>query len=311
MVKIDIFAHILTERFLARYREKAPAIESQIEVRTRCVVDLEARFRLMERHPDVLQVLTMANVPLEKFVDPKAAVELARIGNDELAELVGKYPDKFFAAAACLPMNDVDAALEELDRAIKQLGLRGIQLYSRIRGEPLDSPKFRPVFQKMAEYDLPIWIHPTTNESLDDDTGMFTWPFETSCAMLRLVEAGIFAEYPNLKVVIHHSGAMVPFFADRIRWFMTVHEDRFGKGTYKYFKNFYVDTAVYGNTPALMCAYHYFGPDHLLFGTDFPFVPPWGFVEETMASIEHMDIPTAEKEKILRKNAVELLKLTL
>ena len=304
-MKIDVFSHILPEKYLSIYRKKAPAIEDQIEVRTVPVVDLQIRFRLMNRYPDVLQVLTVANVPLEKFVSPQDAIELARIANDELADLVIKYPDKFCAGVACLPMNDMDATLEEVDRAVTQLRLKGVQIFSRIKGEPLDTPKFKPLYKKMAEYDLPIWIHPTTNETLDDDTGIFSWPFETTSAMLRLVKSGVFEEYPNIKFIIHHAGAMVPFFAERIRWIMA----RIPHKIHEHFRKFYVDTAVYGNTSALMCAYNYYGPDHMFFGTDAPLGPK--MVEDTIASIERMMIPEADKEKILKKNAVDLLKLAL
>lgn len=86
----------------------------------------------MNRYPDVLQVLTVANVPLEKFVNPKDTIELARIANDELADLIIKYPDKFYAGVACLPMNDMDATLEEIDRAVTQLRLKGVQIFSRV-----------------------------------------------------------------------------------------------------------------------------------------------------------------------------------
>jgi predicted TIM-barrel fold metal-dependent hydrolase len=264
----------------------------------------------MNRYPDVLQMLTVANVPLEKFVSPKEAIELARMANDELADLVLKYPDKFFGAVACLPMNDLDAALEEVDRAITQLRLKGIQLYCRINGEPLDAPKFKPLYEKMARYDLPIWIHPTTNEKLDNDIGIFSWPFETTSAMLRLVKSGVFAEYPNIKFIVHHAGAMVPFFAERIRWVMSLAPQPY-PNIHEHFRRFYGDTAVYGHTPALMCAYDFFGADHLLFGTDAPLGPRWGMVEDTIASIERMAIPDADKEKILKKNAVDLLKLAL
>src|SRR5208337_4801416 len=99
------------------------------------------RFKLMERYPDVLQMLTVAKVPLEKYVSPQDAIELARIANDELAELLVEHPDRFYGAAACLPMNDIDAALEEADRAITKLRLQGVQIYTRIAGERLDSPK--------------------------------------------------------------------------------------------------------------------------------------------------------------------------
>jgi uncharacterized protein len=308
-MKIDAFAHILPGKYLAKYRKINPAIEKRIEVITPPVVDLDIRFRLMNRYPDVLQMLTVANVPLETFA-PQDAVELSRIANEELAELVTKYPDKFFGAAACLPMNNIDAALNEVDRAITQLKLNGIQIYSRINGEPLDSPQFKPLFEKMAKYDLPVWIHPATYDKLDNDIGIFSWPFETTSAMYRLVMSGIFHEYPNLKFIVHHAGAMVPFFGERIKWVLSLVPNRY-PNLPEQFKKFYVDTAVYGNTPALMCAYEYYGADHMLFGTDAPLGPRWGMVEDTLASIDRMNIPEGDKQKILKNNAVNLFKLAL
>jgi uncharacterized protein len=308
-MKIDAFAHILTTKYLARYRKINPAIEKRIEVITPPVVDLDIRFRLMNRYPDVLQMLTVANVPLETFA-PQDAVELSRIANEELAELVTKYPDKFFGAAACLPMNDIDAALKEVDRAITQLKLSGVQIYSRINGEPLDSPRIKPLFEKMAKYDLPVWVHPATYDKLDNDIGIFSWPFETTSAMYRLVMSGIFHEYPNLKFIVHHAGAMVPFFGERIKWVLSLVPNRY-PNLPEQFKKFYVDTAVYGNTSALMCAYDYYGADHMLFGTDAPLGPRWGMVEDTLASIERMNIPEGDKQKILKNNAVNLFRLAL
>jgi len=312
-VKIDIFAHIMTEKYLSIYRKKVPAIENEIEVYTRPVVDLQMRLGLMDRFPDVLQILTVAKVPLEKFVAPKDAVELARIANDELAELLVKYPNKFFGAAACLPMNDVDATLEEADRAIGKLGLQGVQIYSRIAGEALDSPKFKPLYAKMAGHNLPIWLHPETNQALDPDRGLYSWPYETTAAMLRLVQSGLFYDYPNLKFIVHHAGAMVPFFADRLKWFASATK-LFSRGDpqiYEQFRNFYVDTALYGNTSALQCAYEYYGAEHMLFGTDAPLGPRWGMIEGTIRSIERMAITDMEKEKIFSGNAIEIFKMAL
>jgi predicted TIM-barrel fold metal-dependent hydrolase len=312
-MKIDIFSHIMTEKYLAVYRKKVPAIENEIEVYTRPVVDLQMRLGLMDRYPDVLQMLTVAKVPLEKYVGPKDAVELARIANDELAELLIKYPNKFFGAAACLPMNDIDAALEEADRALGKLKLQGVQIYSRIAGEPLDSPKYKPLFAKMAEYNLPVWLHPETNPALDPDRGLFSWPYETTAAMFRLVHSGLFYEYPDLKFIVHHAGAMVPFFADRLKWFASatrLFPQRDPK-VYEQFRNFYVDTALYGNTSALQCAYDYFGADHMLFGTDAPLGPRWGMIEGTIQSIERMAITDLEKQKIFSQNAVEMFKMAL
>ena len=312
-MKIDVFSHILPKKYLEVYSRKNKQVLESIEARTRPVTDLEVRRRLMDRYPDVLQVLTIANPPLERFVKPEEAVELARIANDELAELVETYPDKFIAGVACLPMNDIDAALEEVDRAIIELGLKGIQLSSRIDGEPLDHPSFRPLFEKMANYDLPIWIHPATNENLDMDVGVFSWPFETASAMYRLVLSEVFNEFPNIKFITHHCGSMVPFFQKRIKWILTlvygkIHHIR---NPEEHFRKFYNDTAVYGNTSALMCAYNFFGADRMLYGTDAPLGPRYGLTQETIASIERMDISKEEKGKILTQNAVDLLSLAI
>jgi predicted TIM-barrel fold metal-dependent hydrolase len=312
-MKIDVFSHIMPEKYLALYRKKVPAIDNEIEVYTRPVVDLQMRLSLMERYPDVLQMLTVAKVPLEKYVKPKDAIQLARLANDELAEILTRHPNRFFGAAACLPMNDIDAALEETDRAIGKLKLQGIQIYTRIAGERLDAPKFRPLFAKMAGYGLPIWLHPETNDAIDWDGGLYSWPFETTSAMMRLVKSGIFYDYPNLKFIVHHAGAMVPFFADRLKWYVSASkvfvDDK--PDIYEQFRNFYVDTALYGNTSALQCSYDYYGADHMLFGTDAPLGPRWGMIEGTIRSIERMAIPDSDKEKIFSTNAIEIFKLAL
>ena len=308
-MKIDVFAHILPKKYLEAYGKKNKAVLDQVEVANRAVIDLEVRLRLMDRYPDVIQVLTLAQPPLEKFVEPRDAVELARLANDELAELVEKYPDKFIAAVACLPMNDIDAALKEADRAITQLGFKGVQIYSRVKGEPLDNPKFKPLFEKMAGYDLPIWIHPTTDANLDTG-GILGWPFETAAAMYRLVLAEIFNHYPNIKFITHHAGSMIPFFGNRLKWLL--YPSRISptlKNPVEHFKKFYNDTALYGSTPALMCAYEFFGADHLLYGTDAPLGPKYGLTQETIESVQKMSITEDEKDRILTRNAIQLLAL--
>jgi predicted TIM-barrel fold metal-dependent hydrolase len=155
-MKIDIFAHILPEGYMAALKKKVKLGPEFRPLRNRAVWDIDMRLRLMDRYPDVIQVLTVALPPLEALVKPTDAVELAKIANDELAEMLAKYPDKFIAAVACLPLNDMDAALEEVDRTITQLKFKGVQICTDINGEPLGLPKFRPLYEKMANYDLPI-----------------------------------------------------------------------------------------------------------------------------------------------------------
>ncbi len=308
-MKIDIYSHIMTPKYTELYARKNPAIKRRVEYTSTAVVDLEVRLRLMNRYPDILQVLTVANIPLETFAEPADAVELAKIANEELAELVERYPDKFAAGVACLPMNDIDAALEETDRAIMKLGLKGVQIYSRINGETLDNPKFKPLWEKMAKHDLPIWIHPATYDKLDNDIGLFSWPFETSSAMFRLVTAGVFNDHPDLKFIVHHCGAMVPYFQKRIKWVLSLVPGLYPnlKHPEEHFRKFYTDTAVYGNTPSLMCGYDFYGAGHILYGTDFPLGPKFGLTGETMESIQRMAIPDEEKERIFFRNAADLL----
>ena len=138
--------------------------------------------------------------------------------------------------------------------------------------------------------------------------------------MARLVYGGILESYPNLKFITHHCGGMVPYFAQRIKRLFDNNETRIRawsstitRQPLDYFRMFYNDTAVYGNTPALMCAYAFFGADHILFGTDMPHDNRFGetFTMETIRSIEEMEIPDADKKKIFADNAVQLLQLAI
>jgi aminocarboxymuconate-semialdehyde decarboxylase len=311
---IDVFSHIVPKNYQAGLLKKAKAGTNFSELsnwvlRPGAIREIDVRLRLMNRYPDVLQVLTIATPPLDLVVSPANAVELSKIANDEMAELVLKYPDKFVAAVACLPLNDIDAALKETDRAIKELGFKGIQIFSSIAGQNLGEPKFRPLFEKMAQYDLPIWIHPFLNPksaaagdiNVNPIKGL-GWNYETTAAMGALVQAGIFDDYPNIKFITHHCGGMVPFFEKRIGMAGTIRK-------IEHFKKFYNDTALYGHTSALMCGYEFFGADHILFGTDVPLGS--GGTLGTLESVERMDIPDADKKKILYYNAKDLLKLII
>ena len=224
-MKIDVFPHFLPARYKDALSKKAnqkfyAAGWDKLLPKTPGLYDLDMRLRLIEQHEGLREVLTMSAPPLEMIADPQAAAELAQIGNDGLAELVAKYPDHFIAGVAGLPMNNMEAALKETDRAIKDLKLKGVQIYTPIDGKPLDAPEFLPLYEKMAEYNLPIYIHPwrsndfadydTESESKYATTSIFGWPYETTIAMTRLIFSGILEKYPNLKVVTHHGGGMVP-----------------------------------------------------------------------------------------------------
>jgi len=331
-VKIDIFPHIMP----AKYREKLLEVLSPSSQRKYGPVfaipmlsDLESRFKVMDLYEGLVQVLTLASPAIEENHDSRVAVDLAKLANDELARLVTKYPDRFVTAVAALPMNDIEEALTEIDRAIRDLQLKGIQLFTPVNDKALDSPEFLPIYEKMAQYDLPIWIHPTRNADYPDYRtekeskyvvySVFGWPFETAVAMTRLVFSGVFDKWPKLKFLTHHCGGMVPFFEQRItsiyKKAATVLGTQFDlkKPLIEYYRMFYNDTALYGGTPSLMCGYAMFGADHMLFGTDMPLGDSQGGMEntgKTIESIERMNITPEEKKKVFELNARKLLGLS-
>ena len=304
MIKIDVFAHIFTQEYSKKLKALAPQVSNTIEFIRPSMTNLAIREDYMHRYPDVLQIVTMGNVPPERYVSPKDAVELANIGNEEMAELVVKKPSLFYGAVGVIPVEDVEASLKVIDHCICDLGLLGIQLYSTLEHESFAAPKYRPIFAKMAELDRPIWIHPAGIAKEGNCPGhMFIWPYESSRFMLDVVNAGIFAEFPDLKIIIHHAGGMVPHYRERVRTIMPKHDE-------KYFKYFYTDTALYGNTSGLMSAFDYFGADHLMFGTDAPLGGPLhgcnGNTGRTIMAIEKMDISDDDREKIFYANAVNM-----
>ncbi len=326
-MKIDIFCHIVPPGYKSAL-EKTIGPVAMVDV-LQTMYDMEQRFRVMDQFEDVIQVLTVSLPPLEVIPDKHKSAALAKMANDEMAELIAKYPDRFVAAIACLPMNDIDAALQETDRAIKDLKFRGVQIFTPTNDKPLDSPEFLPLYAKMAEYKLPVFIHPhrdgdypdyrTEKESRYSLNTLFGWIYETSAAMIRLTYSGIMEKYPDLRIITHHSGAMIPFLENRIVDFADFGEKllktdikhNLRKPVLDYLKMFYVDTAIYGNTPGLMCSYALYGPQHMVFATDFPYDIQGGLKHNkaTIAAIEEMNISHSEKEMIFEGNARRLLHL--
>ncbi len=332
-MKIDVFAHILPKRYLEeRNRRAGDRFTSQYVQYSSAVpalFDLDTRFRVMDRFPDVVQLLTIAGPNIESITEPKDTVELARIANDEMAELVARYPDRFVSAVACLPMNDIEAALAEADRAIQDLRFRGVEIFTDINGKAVDDSDLMPLYEKMQSYDLPIVLHPRRTDDTADYPGEakskylvytnFGWPYQTSVAMARIA-FGVFPRYPRLKVLTHHGGGMIPFFHKRVQFSWDLHETRMGyrydgapltKKPVDYYRMFYCDTVLQGNTPALMCAYAFFGADRMLFGTDAPYDNRMGerVYLETIAAVDAMDIPEADRRKIYEENARRLFRL--
>ena len=330
-MKIDVFNHTMLpcfRRAFYKYSDKFPT-ERAVQERRPALTDCEARLRILEPHPDMIQILSSTMPPLEEVVGPEEAMELARICNDEMAEWTVKHPGRFVAAIANIPLNNIDIALQETERAVRQLHFKGIQIHTRVLGRPLSSEDLIPLYGMMVRFDLPIWIHPMRSVTEPDYASetvscnqlfsIFGWPYDTTAAMARLVFSGIFERFPTIKFITHHCGGMVPYFADRL----VVHYDngleRLGtryfpgltKPVLEYFKMFYADTALNGNPSALRCGLDFFGEDHLLFGTDMPYdVENGGIsIRQTVEAVEALGAPEAVKRKISQDNAHRLLHL--
>jgi uncharacterized protein len=337
MRKIDVFTHIYPADFFAKLMKLAPDFKD-VGKRSRGVpmlVDLEERFRVMDRFEGYQQILSLPTPPLEVMATPAQALDLARSANDGMAELVARHPERFPGFVAALPYSDPDAAMLEARRAVDELGARGIQIFSNVLGKPMIAREFLPLFEAMAAYDLPMWLHPYRGATISDyqteDRSQyeiwwtFGWPYETSVAMARIVFAGLFDRFPALKIITHHMGAMAPYFAGRLGpgWDQlgarTSDEDlsvvlkTLRKRPIDYFRMFYGDTALFGAYQATVCGLEFFGVDHVVFASDAPFDPEKGpmYIRETIAVVDRLPVSAEERERIYWRNAAALLKLTV
>src|SRR5579863_5055353 len=288
MRKIDAFAHILPRPYLARleHQLEATMAPSQLAYYRAAVfnfdpvlTDVDARWRTMdaieETYGSYAQILVLAVPPLEEIDPPAVAEEFARLANDEMADLVRRFPDRFAGFAAALPMSDVEASMRELDRALNQLGALGAQFYSNVLGVPLDDPRFEPLFARIEAAGRAVWLHPTRSAAAADyptehtsDYGLWWslgWPYETAAALARLVYSGHMERHPRQIVIAHHGAGMVPHFAARLAIGPGERQvkDTLPRPLLDYFKRFYADTALFGAPHAARCVLDFFGPAHV------------------------------------------------
>lgn len=331
---LDIYNHFLPKPFFDLLPDLVPGhAVLKAFPRLPTLWDLDARLMLLDPFGDYRQVLSLANPPIEHLAGPDRTPELARRANDGLAELCRKHPDRFPAFIASLPMNHVEACLAEIDRAILTMGARGVQVFTNMLGKPLSAPEFRPIFRRMAQHDLPVWIHPIRGPNFPDYAGetasefeiwfTFGWPYETTAAVTRLIYSGIYDELPGLKIVTHHMGGMVPYYAGKIGlgfsqiFFGTsernpaAEQAGLKRKPVEYYKLLYADTALNGNIAATACGHAFFGTDHCLFATDAPFDAEAGraLIAGTIEAVGALAAPKVAIERIRAGNAQALLRL--
>ena len=318
---IDGYTHVLTEEFYetltADYDFKglggSPA----------WLWDVEKRFADMDDYGVDRQVITLALPPLWRGMDPEEALPLVELANDEIRRLADDHPDRFIPVGT-IPFA-TEAYREEYRRCVEDLGLKGVQIFSNVDGRPIDGPEFEALYERAAADGVPLWLHPQLYEWYDwadeyMDHRLFGWPFDTTLALSRLVFSGIVDRNPDLKIVSHHGGGMIPFYGDRIEMFFEQRmrypdnypgvEDwpDYGGPIEEYFQSFYADTAVSGSSAALDCAARFFGDDHVVFATDYPFSPDRGRagLDVGVESVEGMT-EDADREAIYAGNLRSIL----
>ncbi|MGV0167498.1 amidohydrolase family protein [Furfurilactobacillus sp. WILCCON 0119] len=296
---IDVFAHVLAPNFYQKMLAIDPSIpEKAPYVNAPALTDMEFRHDHMQVQTQ--QIISMMNLNPEDFTDPQTAFDLCTFGNAELETLVTTHPDQFIGAVAMLPLNNPDGVTSIMRTIATQPHLLGIQLFTRALGESIADPAYDYIFKLANKLSLPIWLHPVFDDRKPDNNIVFSWEYELSLAMQQLVSAGIFERYPALKIIVHHAGAMVPFFSGRINAILPADQAAA-------FHQFYVDTAILGNPTALKLTVEFFGADHVFFGTDAPLgLPPVGASQEIIEAITTMTADVTLQKQILFKNAQAL-----
>jgi predicted TIM-barrel fold metal-dependent hydrolase len=333
---IDAYSHILPKKYQEAIDQKVTGRDPKLAAvryskTIATLVDLDVRFRIMDMFEGYVQVISIAGPHSYSIADPPLSVELAQIANDGLAELIHDHPGRFVGGIATLPMNDPDAAVREAERAVKELRLRAVEVFTDVNGIPLDDPRFFPLFEMMESLGRPVFLHPKGPEGEinapdypGEEKSIFRiwaklrWPYATSMAMCRLVYGGIMERLPGLKVVTHHCGGAIPYLAGRLDWGDDFGEMRMGEPEFylkekslNYFRRFFLDTATNGNAAALKCGAEFAGIEQMLFGTDMPFDNQIGerLIRETISAVERMGLSEEDRDKVFRGNAVRLLKL--
>ncbi len=315
---IDVYCHHISKRVakkLEKLRYYGPGREFPFPPQN---ADPEVRLGLMDKYGVDTQAISQTT-PVLLGWNAEDAAEICRMSNEDNFALCKAYP-KRFVNICIISLLDVKSALKELDRSIQELDCRGVTISSNQNGKGLDSPEYYPFYEKVVKHDLPILIHGTHWECsplMDMDHGfrflhVFGWDYDGTQAVWRLIFGGVLDRFPTLKIVTHHLGNYIPFFQRRVEANVAGFlKDKLPKPINQYWGNIYGDTAVDGTAGAIQCGYSFFGPERMLYGSDYPFGAEAGedFIRENMAIVKTMAIPPRETEKILGGNAKKMLKI--
>ncbi len=324
MKKVAFEEHLGTEEVVAltvkQLAEKGTVTGFDPEVTKRvnflcCDVE-EERIPDMEKHDIAMQVLQNSSSGIQFVKDEKEAIALSKSFNDCMAAVVAAHPDKF-AALGTLPLQCPEAAAEELERCVKDLGFKGASITGRNQadGRFIDEPDFDCVWKAAHELNASLYIHPT--ETFPDMMtayegrralvgATFSWGVDTATYVSRIIFGGIFDRFPNVTLIVGHMGEMLPYALERMdsHWNIAKMDSKNEKYPSEYFRsNIYITTSGSFSQPALKCAIEAIGDDRILFGVDYPFEKN----EEGCKFIDTADISESSRGKICYENAGKIL----
>lgn len=325
-MRIDVHTHFYPSAYLKaieKYSDHASiTYDDQGQMRVNYAGDynvvadahrfVESRLRDMDEYQIDMSVmsLTTPGVHIEK---PERGIELARLANDEYADLRKQYPDRF-QFYATLPMQAPEEAARELERAVRELGLCGAMIFSNINGETLEQQKFWPVYEAAESLGVPIVVHPTGpaySSYLNDYrlVALLGFAYDTTAAAVRIVLAGVLDRFPKLTLVQTHLGGVLPYMAERVQRGYAIYPEIAGKlqrTPMEYFREMYLDTVLF-DPDCTMLGLAFAGEDRLLLGSDHPHQV--GSIPKAIETIDGLPVDQAVKNKIFAQNAIKLLKL--
>jgi uncharacterized protein len=322
-MRIDAYTHFIPPKFFERLVASGAGDIGKRMRSIPAIYDLDHRRKMVESFPDYGQILSYPMPPLETLAKSPAELEdYCKVINDGFAEICARHPRQFPGWVAQTSPGIADAGVREAGRAMKN-GALGVQIYTNIAGRPLDEPAFEPLFAAMAKSGQPIWLHPARGANFPDYLSekkskyeiwwAFGWSYETAAAMARLVFSGIIDKYPQLKIIVHHFGGIVPMLEGRIGpgWDVlgqrTSDEDygavlkRLNQRPLDYFKHsFWADTATFTGKAAMDAGFAFYDRDKIVFASDCPFDPEGGtmYIRETIKLLDEMKLSKVDRDLI-------------
>lgn len=329
-MRIDAYSHVVPKQYYEDFGDvyQAPAYKRHPE--TAGLWDYERRLEHMEKFGIDKQIIALGAPHFWPGIDEYAGEEtiqrLVRQANDEVRAIADEYPDHFIPIGTLPRLNK--NMVDEFERCLNDLDMAGIQIYSNYNGKPVDHELLHPIYELAEENGIPIWIHPQVHDWYDwtHEYGVdlsMGWLFDTTLAISRLVFSGLMERHPELNVIQHHGGGLIPHFMERTKLFYegTGEKGTFSHGIFEdnyetltkpvdeYLRQFYADTVLYGSLPALETVYEEYGAEQMLFATDYPYGGSDGqdFMGSNVRAMDELIIPKEEKQAIESGNLLSLI----